>query len=136
VSERMLITQGSGSLCAHGCQREATVQHADERLLCRACYEAEVGVSAGNPPCPTCHPLVAHNGDVWRRVSEGSARAECDCGWVGPKRSHEGGLAHEDLIHHFGQVDGADGMATGRDLATRRRNEEPASVSGDVDCTH
>ena len=23
---------------------------------------------------------TVHNGDVWRRVSEGSARAECDCG--------------------------------------------------------
>jgi hypothetical protein len=57
---------------------------------------------------------VAHNGDVWRRVSEGSARAECDCGWVGPKRSYAGGLAHEDLIRHF---DEADVAPTAHDLA-------------------
>jgi hypothetical protein len=65
----------------------------------------------GSPARP-----VAHNGDVWRRVSEGSARAECDCGWKGPKRSYEGGLAHEDLIRHFDEVDGASGP-TGHELA-------------------
>lgn len=44
------------AVCEHGCGRPATVQHADGTLLCRACYEAVVGVSAGNPPCPVCYP--------------------------------------------------------------------------------
>lgn len=44
-------------LCAHGCGREATVQHADERFLCRPCYDAEAG--AYNPPgCPTCEEIA------------------------------------------------------------------------------
>lgn len=59
----------------------------------------------------------SHNGDVWCRMSEGSARAECDCGWVGPKRTILGGLAHEDLIRHFDEVDGADGTPTAHHLA-------------------
>lgn len=60
---------------------------------------------------------VTHNGDVWRRVGEGSARAECDCGWVGPKRSYEGGVAHEDLIRHFDTAADASGVASAHDLA-------------------
>lgn len=39
--------------CAHGCGHEATVQHADGRMLCRYCYGAEVG-GEGPADCPTC----------------------------------------------------------------------------------
>jgi hypothetical protein len=42
-------------LCAHGCMRIPSVEHADGRALCRSCYDAEVG---GHPfmPCPVCDP--------------------------------------------------------------------------------
>lgn len=42
-------------LCAHGCMRLPSVEHADGRALCRSCYDAEVG---GHPflPCPVCDP--------------------------------------------------------------------------------
>lgn len=45
-----------------------------------------------------------HEVKVWRRVAEGSARAECSCGWVGPKRTYLGGLAHDDADDHQWQA--------------------------------
>lgn len=42
-------------LCAHGCGWEASVEHADGRLLCRECYAAETG-GEGSADCPTCAP--------------------------------------------------------------------------------
>ncbi len=48
------------AVCDHGCGFEATVEHADGRLLCRACYAAEVGnESWAVPNCPTCGPSPA-----------------------------------------------------------------------------
>jgi hypothetical protein len=36
-----------------------------------------------------------------RRVSEGSVRAECSCGWQGQKRTDYGGKAPEDAREHL-----------------------------------
>lgn len=52
-----------------------------------------------------------HDCKVWRRVSEGSARAECSCGWKGPKRSYTGGLAHDDADDHVWNHTGEDAYA-------------------------
>lgn len=41
--------------CAHGCGFNATVQHADGRMLCISCYRAEVDQERGLESCPTCY---------------------------------------------------------------------------------
>lgn len=42
------------SPCAHGCGRTSIVKHADGRILCRVCYQAEVGMDGPVAGCPTC----------------------------------------------------------------------------------
>ena len=50
--------------CDHGCSREATIQHADGRMLCRPCYMVETetrdsvadAMREQDPYCPTCSP--------------------------------------------------------------------------------
>lgn len=56
---------------------------------------------------------IEHEVKVWRRVSEGSARAECSCGWKGPKRSYAGGLAHDDADDHTWQATRENAYAQG-----------------------
>lgn len=47
--------------CAHDCGNIATTWHADGRLLCRPCYDAETYNTDGRPGCRTCAPTpVVH----------------------------------------------------------------------------
>jgi len=45
-----------------------------------------------------------HETAVWQRVSEGSERAECTCGWRGPKRTTIGGIAPADARRHLDSI--------------------------------
>ena len=52
---------------------------------------------------PTKDGVAASGHEIryMRRVSEGSVRAECSCGWQGPKRTDYGGKAPEDAREHL-----------------------------------
>ena len=52
----------------------------------------------------TGHEAADHKVTVWRKVNEGSATAECVCGWKGPKRTWVGGLAYDDADDHTWQM--------------------------------
>jgi hypothetical protein len=48
-----------------------------------------------------------HELSVMQRISEGSAQVECSCGYVGPKRTPNGGKLEEDAEGHLRDVWGA-----------------------------
>jgi len=56
-------------LCDHGCGDDATVQHADGRMLCYPCYRTETGGdNERDPGCPTCSPAAAPDAPAEERA--------------------------------------------------------------------
>lgn len=54
--------------CAHGCGNDATVEHADGRMLCLHCYENETGDPDPSVACPTCGDYEAYLREAVGRV--------------------------------------------------------------------